>query len=84
MPPFIKGLLLGTIAPVLAYVLTSIFRAHLSKPFVLYAIAALVNLLMLRYFYQRQQEQPARGVMLLTFIGAMVILFTHFGLWTTT
>lgn len=46
-----------------------------NKPLSLYVIAALLNLLLLRYFYRRGNEHSARGVIMVTFLGALLLIF---------
>ncbi len=72
------GLLLGSIAPVLAYIvsyfnLTGIDLGQKKMSF--YVVAALINLLLLRYYYKSEMGNTASGIILITFIGAIGVLF---------
>ncbi|SUJ15404.1 Uncharacterised protein [Sphingobacterium spiritivorum] len=77
---FLIGIALGIIAPVIAYLLTTYTSLETmlstNKPAILYFIAGLVNLVMLRYFYRNDKEQTARGIMLVTFAGTVILIYT--------
>lgn len=76
---FLKGAGLGLIAPALAVLLTRFAQLPdflAAKPLSLYVIAALINLLMVRYFYRNEQDLSGRGVVLVTFIGLLVLIVT--------
>ena len=77
--PFLSGLGWGLPAPLIAHILskyTTLPEFFSSKPLALYVIAALINLIAVRYFYRKEQEQAARGVILITFALAMLLIFT--------
>jgi len=77
--PFLLGLGIGLIAPLCAHVLTRFTALSVpfgSKQLGLYVIAALINLLVVRYFYRKGSEHAARGVILITFVLAMLLIFT--------
>ena len=40
-----------------------------------YVVAALINLLLLRYYYKSEMGNTASGIILITFIGAIGVLF---------
>lgn len=76
---FLAGIGIGLLPLLIAYVLTNFTPLSISfglKPLGLYVIAALINLLVIRYLYQRGLEQAARGVILSTFVLAMLLIFT--------
>lgn len=75
---FFLGAALGLVMPLLAFTLTRWTDWALligNKPLSLYVIAALANLLLLRYFYRRGNENAARGVIMVTFLGALLLIF---------
>lgn len=76
------GILLGVIAPVIAFVISQFNLTGINignKNLSVYAIAALLNLILMRYYYRNEMENSARGIILTTFICAMLILFFHEG-----
>ncbi len=74
---FIAGILLGTVFPVLAYVLTTFTELQKSffaqKPIAIYVLAAVVNLIAVRFIYRSGREATAKGIVLVTFL-AMVFM----------
>lgn len=73
------GMLIGAVSPLIAFLLTLYTNwgtLLTNKPVGLYVLAAVINLLLLRFYYKRDQENTARGVILVTFIGVMVLIFT--------
>ena len=77
--PLVSGLGIGLLAPLSAYVLTTFTTLSIpfgSRQLGLYVIAALINLLIVRYFYRKGVEQAARGVILITFALALLLIFT--------
>lgn len=71
------GFLLGLIAPVIAYVLShyNLTGVDLSeKGLSFYVLAALVNVLIVRYFYRRERGNTASGVILITFIAGLLLM----------
>jgi len=77
---FLAGLGLGLLAPLIAIVLTQFTMLPASiglRPLGFYVIAALINLLLVRHFYRRGPEQVARGVILCTFVLAMLLIFIN-------
>lgn len=76
---FVFGILLAMVFPVVAHVLTELTTWNLAignKELSLYVIAALANLLLVRYYYRNQLENTARGIILITFAAAIVLIFT--------
>lgn len=66
--------------PTVAYLLSNYtnWSSYFSnKPLSLYVLAALINLLLVRYFYKNDMENNARGIILITFIGVLVLIFTR-------
>ncbi|WP_257669356.1 hypothetical protein [Parapedobacter tibetensis] len=77
---FLFGCIIGLLAPTAAHLLTLFTSWNMvigNKSLSLYVIAALINLLLMRFFYRNALEQSARGVILITFVAAMVLLFTQ-------
>ena len=76
---FLLGSLLGVIAPILAYLLigyTSIQQSLFSdKPIALYVIAAVINVVIFRFAYRAGQESFAKGILLITFIAMLSLIF---------
>lgn len=75
---FSFGLFLGSLAPVLAYVVSYFELTGIDvgeKKLSFYVLAALVNLLLLRYYYRNEWSNTARGIILITFMGAIALLF---------
>lgn len=76
----IAGIIVGAIAPLLAYLAmtyTTIQQSYFAeKPIALYVLAAVVNLVIVRFAYRGQQEALAKGVVLITFLAmiAFVVL----------
>lgn len=71
------GVLLGVIAPLIAYLLSehSPLGNHFAdKPLTLYAVAGVVNLLILRYFYKQELTRTGGGIVALTFFGLVLLL----------
>lgn len=76
---FFFGCIVGLIAPVIAHLLTLFTSWNMAignKSLSLYVIAALINLLFVRFFYRNVLEKSARGVILITFLAAIVLIFT--------
>lgn len=76
------GILLGLIAPVIAFIVSQFDLTEINignKSLSFYAIAALLNLILMRYYYRNEMENSARGIILITFICAMAIFFFHEG-----
>lgn len=76
----IAGLIVGGIAPLLAYLVmtyTTLQQSYFAeKPIALYVLAAVVNLVIIRFAYRGQKEALAKGVVLITFLAmiAFVVL----------
>lgn len=71
------GVLLGVIAPLIAYLLSEhsqLGNRFADKPLTLYAIAGVVNLLILRYFYKQELTRTGGGMVALTFFGLVLLL----------
>lgn len=76
------GILLGLIAPIIAFVMSRFNITGIdvgSKYLSFYVIAALINLLLMRYYYRNEMGNSARGIILITFLGAMAFLFYREG-----
>lgn len=72
------GALLGLVAPLIAFIMSRFNLIGIDigdKSLSFYVIAALINLLLMRYYYRNEMGASARGIILITFIGAMAVLF---------
>lgn len=71
------GILLGMIFPAIAFLLVKFDVGNLinNKPFALYAVVAMLNLLIMRYFYRSGLTKTGQGIILITFLIAMLLLF---------
>ena len=73
---FVFGTMLAIPAPVLAFVSISMgvtpFVEH--KPAILYAIALLVNLFLMRYYYGKGLSKTAQGIIFMTFIIVIFVV----------
>ena len=71
------GLILGVIFPGTAFLLIQSGMGNIinNNPHTLYGLAALLNLLVLRYYYHFKLTKTAQGVILTTFILAMILAF---------
>jgi hypothetical protein len=72
------GCLLGLVAPIIAFIMSQFNLTGIdigNKTLSFYVIAALINLLLMRYYYRNGMGNSARGIILITFIGAMAMLF---------
>ena len=75
---FFFGCIVGLLAPVVAHLLTLFTSWNMAignKSLSLYVIAALINLLFVRFFYRNALEKSARGVILITFVAAILLIF---------
>lgn len=77
---FWLGILVGTLAPILAYLLSTYMDLQtgyfVDKPNAMYVIAALVNLIVVRFTYRRGKISFARGVVFITFVAMLVLLIS--------
>lgn len=75
----LMGVLLGAIVPILAFVLTRYTGLQSSffsdKPIAIYVIAAVINLMLFRFSYRAGKDVFARGVLLITFVAMIVLIF---------
>lgn len=75
---FWKGGLVGIIAPILAYILTEYTAIQQSffdeKPIAIYVIAAVINLVLVRFSFRAGHESFAKGIVLVTFIAMLILL----------
>lgn len=73
------GIFFGALAPIVAFLLstyTNLLDTYFSqKPFVFYAIAVLINLIVMRFLFRGQKESTAKGILITTFVAMLVYLF---------
>lgn len=77
---FTFGCLIGLLPPAIAHVLTTsgTMGPFISnKPLSLYVIAALINLVVIRYGYRNGYQKSAQGVIFATFAATLMLLFTQ-------
>lgn len=76
---FYIGVLYGLALPLLAYVFGDMIQQQLDKvmrPNFFYIVCIAVNVLIFRYAIKKEYDQLARGILLSTFIYAMIFAFT--------
>lgn len=75
----VLGFFVGLIAPIMAYVMQTYSTVQQSlfvdKPIALYVIAAVINLIIIRFSFTGGKEQFGKGVVLSTFIAMLVLIF---------
>lgn len=73
---FVFGTMLAIPAPLLAFVCISMgftpFVEH--KPTILYVMALLINLLLMRYYYGKGLSKTAQGIIFMTFIIVIFVV----------
>lgn len=73
------GVLIGVIFPLIAYFLTEHTSLQtsffLEKPIAIYVMAAVVNLGIFRFSYRAGKDAFARGILLITFIAMLFLIF---------
>ncbi|MCA5005372.1 hypothetical protein [Sphingobacterium bovistauri] len=79
----IVGVLVGVIAPLIAYlvtVYTSFQQTYFAeKPIAFYVIAAVVNLIIVRFSFRAGNQYLAKGIVLITFLSMLLfIVLTKF------
>lgn len=82
---FILGALLAIIAPLVAFagITTGMISLVQHKPAILYAVALLFNLLLMRYYYKTGLSKSAQGIIFMTFIIVIfVVSLGHLSLGT--
>lgn len=76
---FVVGFFFGLIFPLIAYFLTAYteLQQHIfsNKPIAIYIIAALVNLIFLRFSYRFGKDAFAKGMVLATFLAMLALIF---------
>lgn len=76
---FYLGVLYGLAIPLLAYVFGDMIQKELEKfmrPNFFYIVCIALNVLIFRYAIKKQFDNLARGILLSTFLYAMVFAFT--------
>lgn len=72
------GGLVGTAAPILAYVLSNFTKIQgdffTDKPIALYVMAAFINLVIVRFTYRSGKESFAKGMIFITFVAMLVLV----------
>lgn len=77
---FWSGVLIGSIAPLVSFLLTNYTKLQtyffFEKPIAIYVIAAVINLLIMRFAYRGGKDNLAKGMLLITFIAMLVLVYT--------
>lgn len=76
---FYLGVLYGLALPLLAYVFGDMIQQQLAKfmrPNFFYIVCIALNVLIFRFAIKKEYDQLARGILLSTFIYAMIFAFT--------
>ncbi len=76
---FYLGVLYGLALPLLAYVFGDMIQEQLAKfmrPNFFYIVCIALNVLIFRFAIKKEYDQLARGILLSTFIYAMIFAFT--------
>ena len=73
------GCALGCVCPTIAYVLVAFSALAWTNgnPLGVYAVAALLNLVLVRYMYRNDGEKTAQGIILITFVALLILLTTR-------
>lgn len=79
----ILGLVIGALAPIVAYLLTNYTSLQQTlfaeKPTAMYVLAGVINLVVVRFTYRGGFEKLAKGIILITFLAmAALILINRF------
>lgn len=76
---FILGCSIGLVFPVTAHLLakSNALDIFSDKPLAWYVVAALLNLVLVRYGYRNAHEKSAQGIILVTFAATLMLLFTR-------
>lgn len=73
------GVLIGMLAPIVAYLVDTYTNLQATffaeKPIALYVLAALVNLIIIRFTYRSGKDALAKGVVLITFLAMLFLIF---------
>ena len=76
---FIFGVAAGALAPILAYIISINNFLDISflasKPISVYVLAAVINLVIMRFTYRAGKENFAKGVILMTFLALLILIF---------
>jgi hypothetical protein len=75
---FSFGLFIGLLPLVLAFLISHFNLTGIElgeKKLSFYILAALINLLLVRYYYRNEWSNTARGIILITFAGAVSLVF---------
>ena len=77
---FILGFSTAVLAPIVAFLLstyTSLQQDYFAnKPIALYVLAAVINLIVVRFSYRAGYEKFAKGIILLTFLAMLILIFS--------
>lgn len=75
---FLLGLFIGILAPLVSYLLNTFTKLQetffADKLIALYVLAALINLVILRFAHRSGKDLLAKGVLLTTFIAMLILI----------
>lgn len=72
------GCFLGIVAPSIAFLFMEYHLVEAlthRKPLTVYLLAATVNLILLRYLYKNGNDKTGKGLMLVTFVAMLLLLY---------
>lgn len=73
------GAVVGGVFPFIAYLLTKYTSLQANflpeKPLAIYVLVAVVNIAIFRFAYRSGKESLAKGVLLMTFIAMIVLIY---------
>lgn len=73
---FLLGLFVGALGPAAAGLLKTFTPLGATlHPLSLYVIAAVVNILLVRFCYRQALDRSARGVLMITFVALLLLIF---------
>lgn len=76
---FWSGVLIGLIPPLIAFLLTNYTTLQtyyfLEKSIAIYVIAAVINLLIMRFAFRGGKDNLAKGILLITFIAMLLLVY---------
>lgn len=77
---FLIGVLLGIIFPALAWFSVEILKfdlQFLGKKYLLYIAGAILNLILMRFYFKQSKGETAAGIIFSTFISALLFVILN-------
>ncbi len=78
---FAQGLAIGATLPILTFVLIEFLKTQMevfARDKFIYIICVGANVLILRYFIKKEFDQTAKGILMVTFIYALLFFYKFF------